>query len=375
MSDPLPADLRDLLALHLADGLGPQRIAALLEHFGSASAARRAGASQLRAVGGIGEQLASSLAAALPAVEVDDEIARLEKLGASVLALGRPGYPAALATIPAAPHLLFARGSLLPADDRAVAIVGTRHPDAYGKRVARQLAEGLARAGVTVISGLARGIDGIAHQGALDAGGRTLAVLGSGLGRLYPPEHKGLADRVASAGAVLSEYPAEQAPSRGTFPARNRIISGLSRVVIIVQAPADSGALITADHAADQGRTVLAVPGPVDGELHAGCHRLIRDGAGLCRGPDDVLEELDGVSAVATEAKRREKEPAAPAGPPPGLDEVQTRVWEFLAPGPRGGDEIARQVGLGVPQLAGVLLTLEMKKVLRRLPGNRYERA
>lgn len=371
-----PDDLRDLLALQLVDGLGPLRIAALLEHFGSAAQARRARRDDYLRVPGIGEKLASSLPAALAAIDVETELERLARVGAAAVGLGQAGYPPLLAAVPGPPAVLFLRGNLLPADERAVALVGTRHCDAYGKQVARQLAEGLARAGVTVVSGLARGIDGIAHAAALDAGGRTLAVLGSGLARVYPPEHRGLADRVTTAGALVTEYPADQAPAQWTFPARNRLISGLSRAVVIVQAPADSGALITATHAAEQGRCVLAVPGPL-GELHAGCHRLIRDGAALCRGVEDVLEELDGVSAVATQAKQREKELSRPvaSGPPPGLDETQGRVWGALADGPRTGDEIARTVGLGVPQLAGVLLTLEMRKVIRRLTGNRYERA
>lgn len=373
----LSPELRALLALQLADGLGPQRIAALLERFGSAERAHRAGAAELRAIPGISEQLAANLAAALQSTEVDAEAERLAKAGVDVRALGQPGYPEALATIPAAPHLLFTKGTLLDADRRAVAIVGTRHADGYGKKITKQLAEGLARAGVTVVSGLARGIDGLAHQGALDAGGRTLAVLAGGLSRIYPPEHKGLAERVEAAGALLTEATMLAEPTRWRFPARNRIISGLSRVVVIVQAPADSGALITAEHAAEQGRAVMAVPGPIDGDRHAGCHRLIRDGAALCRGVDDVLEELDGVSAVASAARKREKSDpqiAARTEPPPNLDEVQRRVWDFLADGARAGDEIARQVGLGVPQLAGVLMTLEMSRVVRRLPGNRYER-
>jgi DNA processing protein len=267
---------------------------------------------------------------------------------------------------------LYLRGDLAPADERAVALVGTRTPDAAGQRIARCLAEGLARAGVTVVSGLARGIDSTAHRGALGGGGRTIAVLAGGLARIYPPEHRDLAEQVAGRGALVCESAMDQEPLKGLFPARNRIISGLSRVVVIVQADADSGSLITARHAGDQGRTVMAVPGPIEGTLHDGCHRLLRDGAVLCRGVDDILEELDGVSATV-----QRPAPASPAAPavPPGLDEAQRRVWELLGGGPRAIDEIARQLALGVPQLSGVLLGLEMRRVVRRLPGNRYERA
>lgn len=377
MPEPLSQDFRDLLALHLVDGLGPQRIGALLERFGSAARARQATAAELLTTPGLGPQLSTSITAALPRVDVDAEIARLLKGGIDVLALGQAGYPAALADIPAAPRLLFKKGTILESDARAVAVVGTRNVDSYGKKITKHLAEGLARAGVVVVSGLARGIDGLAHLAALDAGGRTLAVLAGGLSRIYPPEHAELAARVVTAGALISEATMLAEPTKQRFPARNRIISGLSRVVVIVQAPADSGALITADHAADQGRTVMAVPGPIDNEQHAGCHKLIRDGAALCRSVADILEELDGVSAVATRASAKPQEKGAPpvsTDPPAGLDDVQRRIWVYLGDGARLGDEIARAVQVKVPQLASTLMTLEMKKVVRRLPGNRYER-
>jgi DNA processing protein len=374
MPDPYSPEIRALLALHMADGLGPQRIAALLEHFGSAERAVRASQAELLHVPGIGPQLSAGLASALPGIDPDVEIGRVQAAGTSLLALGQPGYPQALAPIHAAPRVLFVQGTILPCDERAVALVGTRHPTPYGRRVAKALAEGLARAGATVVSGLARGIDGIAHRGALDGGGRTLAVLAGGLSRLYPPEHRALGAEVAAAGALVTESAMEQEPIQGLFPARNRIISGLAKVVVIVQAAARSGALITATHAAEQGRTVMAVPGLVDEEANAGCHALIRDGAVLCRAVEDVLEELDGVSARA----QAEGVAAPPApvrtGPPPGLDETQQSVWDFLADGARSVDEIAQGLSLAVPALSGVLLMLEMKRVVRRLPGSRYER-
>jgi DNA processing protein len=208
----------------------------------------------------------------------------------------------------------------------------------------------------------------VAHRAALQAGGRTVAVLANGLARIYPPEHRGLADEVAASGAVLSEAAMDIGPVAALFPGRNRIISGLAQAVVIVEAAERSGALITARHAAEQGRTALAVPGPVDSEASGGTNRLIRDGAILCRGVEDVLEELEGVSA------RTQQAPPAPAAPPPGLDETQRRIWEFLAGQSRHLDEMAQQLGLGVPQLSGALMLLERKKAVRRLPGNRYER-
>ncbi len=371
MSDPVAPDLRDLLALHLTPGIGPTRIAALLEHFGSAERVRQARPDELIAVPGIGGHLAHELPRALREIDVEKELALVEKAGACLWPIGSPQYPSLLAAIPSAPRMLYARGTVTPADGRAVALVGSRRCTPYGKRMAERLAAGLARAGVTVVSGLARGIDGIAHRAALQAGGRTLAVLAGGLSRLYPPEHKGLAEEVVAAGALLTESSMNQEPLAGLFPARNRIISGLCKAVVIVEAPEKSGALITAEHAAEQGRNVLAVPGPADAESSAGCHRLVRDGAVLCRGVEDVLEELDGVSALVAQEEAVQK---AAAGPPPGLDEAQRRVWDFLAGGPRSVDEMAQRLALGVAQLTTPLMMLEMKKVVRRLPGSRYER-
>src|SRR5262245_39419099 len=238
-------DLLDLLTLQLTPGLGPQRIAALLERFGSAARALAAGVGQVAEVPGIGPKTASALTDGNPREEAAREIERATRAGVRLVARGAEGYPGWLADLPAAPPILFVRGEIAPADERAVALVGTRHPTPAGKRTAQQLAEGLARAGVTVVSGLARGIDGIAHKSALDAGGRTLAVMAGGLARIYPPEHHDLAAEVCARGALVTESPMDQEPLRGLFPARNRIISGLSRVVVIVQAPTDSGPLIT----------------------------------------------------------------------------------------------------------------------------------
>jgi DNA processing protein len=344
--------------------------AALLERFGSARNVLQARADELQRVPHIGAKLAEDLARSMRTLDVPAELERMARHNVSLLVLGSPAYPASLATIADPPHLLYVRGRLEPADARAVALVGSRHCTAYGRRVAEHLARGLARAGVTVISGLARGIDGCAHRGALQGSGRTLAVLAGGLSRIYPPEHADLAEEVAAAGALVSEASMEMEPMAGMFPARNRIISGLARGVVIIEAAEKSGALITARHAAEQDRTVFAVPGPVDGTTSAGTNALLRQGAILVRSVDDILEELDGVSAVASRAASL---PAA-AVPPPGLDDVQRRIWDFLAGQPRHLDEMAQQLGFKVPQLSSALMTLEMKRVVRRLPGNRYER-
>jgi DNA processing protein len=377
MTQEFDAELRALIALHLVPGLGPRLTMALLEHFGSAQNVLEAPASELRQVPYLGGALAETLAETAREAEVDAEIARIEKHDVQLLALGRPGYPPFLAEIHNPPHLLYTRGTIEERDQRAVAIVGTRQCTDYGKRTAQRLAADLARAGCTIVSGLARGIDGQAHRGALAAGGRTIAVLANNLTRIYPPEHKDLAAQVQQSGAVLSEAAMNQDLQAGMFPSRNRIISGLARAVIIVEAAEKSGALITAEHANEQGRTVFAVPGPVDAAASSGCNALIREGAILCRSAADVLEELDGVAAVAAgKTPAAEAVASAPAPPPTpaGLDDVQKRVWEFLAGATRHMDEMVQQLRLGVPQLTGTLLTLEMKRLVRRLPGNRYER-
>jgi DNA processing protein len=374
MSHAVSDDLRHLLALQLTPGLGPRLTAALLASFGTAERIRQATADQLAEVPMIGTVLARKFADALRSVDVDGEAQRVESAGVRLFAAGTPDYPPMLASIEDAPSLLYARGTVTLADSNAVAVVGSRHCTDYGRRMATRLATGLSRAGVTVVSGLARGIDGVAHRAAMQAGGRTLAVLAGGLSRIYPPEHADLAREVEGAGALLTESSMQQEPLAGLFPARNRIISGLSRAVVIVEAAERSGALITATHAGEQGRSVMAVPGPADNPASGGCNALIRDGAILVRDADDILEELRGVSAHSIARKEEAASPPPPPAVPSGLDANQMKIWVSLEGGTKMFDEMVQQLGVTVPQLSGMLMMLEMKKVVRRLPGNRYER-
>lgn len=366
----LTQDMRDMLALHLVPGLGPRLTAALLERFGSAAAALRASAAALEQVPHIGSNLANKIRQAIERLDVTAEIQRLAEHGVTLLRRGSADYPAALAQIVGAPELLYAKGQLDPRDQQAVAIVGSRYCTFYGKKVAERLAGDLARAGYTIVSGLARGIDAAAHRGALQAGGRTLAVLAGGLARIYPPEHVDLAEQIKEQGALLSESAMKMEPMAQLFPARNRIISGLSRGVIVIEAGEKSGALITASHAAEQGREVFAVPGAVDSPASAGALELIRKGAKTVRHAQDVIEDLCGIAPLVTPDDR-----SAPVRhqPPPGLEPLQERIWELLAQ-PTYVDDIARHVGLTAPELARTLMIIEMKKVIRRLPGNQYER-
>jgi DNA processing protein len=290
-----------------------------------------------------------------------------------LLAESEPDYPQVLRTIPDPPGLLFVRGAMVPSDGLAVAIVGTRHATHYGLAQAERLAAGLSRAGYTIVSGLARGIDAAAHRGALKAGGRTLAVLGSGVLCVYPPEHEQLARDVAAHGAVISENPPRSPPLSGAFPQRNRIITGLSLGVIVVEASERSGALISARHAMEQGREVFAVPGRVDSRMSRGCHRLLRDGAKLVESVDDVLEEL-GPLATPTPAAKDD-------GPPirhPAelqLNEPERAILAAITDDPVPIDEVVVATGLPVPNVLSTLSVLEMRRLIRRVGGNRVMRA
>jgi DNA processing protein len=363
-SSELLPDVRDRLALHLVPGIGPRLTAALLERFGSARAALSASRDQLQQVPHIGPRLAERLSQSLHTVNVEAELESMTKHGVHLLARETSGYPDSLVNIPCPPDFLYVRGALAPADTNAIAIVGSRSCTSYGRRIAERMSSDLARAGFTVVSGLARGIDGCVHRATLLAGGRTLAVLAGGLARIYPPEHAELADQVAAQGALLSEAAMLMEPMATMFPARNRIISGLSRGVIVIEAAERSGALITASHAAEQGRPVFAVPGQMDSPASAGVHQLVRKGAILIRGVEDILEELNGVRPNIT----------AKTMPAPELDPEQQRVWVALSNQQRPIDALVQELALPVERVTGLLFMMEMKKLVRRLPGNCYER-
>jgi len=364
-ADSADADLAHELRLSLISGVGPRIRRALLERFGSPEAVLAAAPSQLRDVPGVGVKLAEKIVAAQREIDAQGQLALCRQHEIAVLREASADYPRALSEIHDPPSVLFVRGQLKPADGLAIAIVGTRHATSYGLRQAERLAGSLSRAGLTIISGLARGIDAAAHRGALAAGGRTLAVLASGVLCIYPPEHGQLADQVLAQGALVSEAPPRASPHGGTFPQRNRIISGMSLGVIVVEAGDRSGALITARHAMEQGREVFAVPGRVDDRTSRGCHRLIRDGAKLVETADDVLEELGPlVAAVPRDDGQVIHHPAELL-----LNELEQQVLAAIRSDATSIDEVVEDTGLPVPQVLSTISVLEMRRLIRRLSG------
>ncbi len=289
------------------------------------------------------------------------------------LTLKDPDYPDLLRKIHDPPAILYVKGTLLPEDAAAVAIVGTRSASPYGLETARRLAMDLAGCGITVVSGLAEGIDAAGHEGALEAGGRTVAVVGHGLAHLYPPQHRKLAQRIAGNGCLLSEFPMEAEPRPWHFPQRNRVIAGISLGVIVVEAPLKSGALITARHALEQGREVFAVPGPVSSERSRGTHALIRDGARLVESVADVLEEL---APQLRYQVRRNPVGSDPTGSDPTFSKEERRVFEAVPVGSAANlEEIARTTTLPPTQLLAVLTGLELKGAVRQVAGRGFSRA
>lgn len=366
-------DLRHLYAsvtLACVSGIGPRLRQLLLERFGSPEAVLAARPEELRSVARIGPKISEEILAANVDSTAEEVIALCCRNSVSICLEGSSDYPSLLARICDPPGILFVRGTIQPCDSLAIAIVGARHATSYGIKVAEQLAGNLARAGYTIISGLARGIDAAAHRGALSAGGRTIAVLGSGVLNIYPPEHEQLANEIAAHGAVISELPPLVHPSPGAFPQRNRIISGMTLGTVVVQASERSGAIITARLASEQGREVFAVPGSIEVSVSRGCHMLLRDGAKLVETANDILEELGPLFETTTSRDGLTiRNPVELQ-----LDDQERRVLEAAGDCAVLVDEIVETSGLAASQVFSTLSVLEMRKLLRRLPGNRVER-
>ena len=364
------AEKLSMVRLALVPGVGPRTQRALLARFGSSRAVLAAPISELLAVDGVGGKLSAAIRNAPADEAVERELRLCDGHSIEVLIESDSGYPAQLREIYDPPAVLYRRGSWQPSDAFGVAVVGTRHATQYGRRQAERLAAGLARAGLTIVSGLARGIDAAAHRAALSAGGRTVAVLASGLLNVYPSEHAELAYDITRSGAVISEVPPKSSPQPGGFPQRNRLISGLSLGVLVVEAPHRSGALITAEQALEQGREVFAVPGPIDSPATRGCHRLLKEGAKLVESVEDVLEELgQHFQAANPAAERPERHPAEMQ-----LNERERAVFHAIDVQPTSIDQIVEASRLPVAGVLATISALEMRHLVRRLTGSSVSR-
>jgi DNA processing protein len=356
-------ELRYWLGFNLVKGIGPVKFQALLDYYGEAGAAWRAPEDELQRLG-IDQRAITALREVQAKVDLAQYAARVAQAGVTLLTWQSPDYPRLLREIPGAPPLLYVAGKLQEMDNWSVAVVGTRRLTPYGRQVTRELVAGLARSNVTIVSGLARGIDAIAHQTALEAGGRTIAVLGSGLESVYPPEHRGLVQKIVEGGqgAVVSEYPLETMPEARNFPPRNRIISGLSLGVIVVEAGERSGALITTSFAAEQGREVFAVPGNINSRASAGANRLIQEGAKLVTSVEDVLTELN-LTMVTQQV-------AVQMALPESAEEAA--LMAHLSPQPAHVDDLAVASGLSSAQVGSTLALMELKGMVQQVGGLKY---
>ena len=363
-------DIEPWLRLCLVSGVGPRILSALITQFQTPQAVLNAEQEELRQVEGVGPQLARSIATAKQTTDPAAEWEVCQNVGIQILSRSNTDYPRMLLEIPDPPGVLFLQGDLRPADSLAIAVVGSRNATRYGVAQAERLATGLARAGITVVAGLARGIDAVAHRAALAAGGRTLAVMGGGLLKTYPPEHAPLATQISKQGCLVSEMPPRYVATRNAFPRRNRIISGMTLGTVIVEAAERSGALITARCAMEQNRDVFALPGPVDSRNSKGCHALLRDGAILVETVDDILDALGPlVESNRQEDGREIRHPVELQ-----LNTTETTVLQAIDTDPTLVDHIVQQTELPTPRVLSTLSVLEVRKLITRLPGGRVAR-
>jgi DNA processing protein len=354
-------DKKFWVGFNLVRGIGAVRLQALIDHFGDAAAAWRGTPEELRAAG-LGGKTIERVLEVRKSVDLEKLWDKIAAQDIRILTWEDELYPPRLKEIEQPPPVLYVRGEVLPEDHFAVAIVGTRKVTSYGRQVTEELAAFLAGSGVTVVSGLARGVDVLAHSAAMRAGGRTMAVLGSGVDRVYPPEHRGVADQMISHGALISDYAVGTAPDAANFPPRNRIISGLSLAVVVVEAGETSGALITAEFAVEQGREVFAVPGSILAPQSKGTNKLIQNGALPLLTPADLLQALN-LTRVGEQKAARKILPA---------DAVEAQLMNTLGSEPMHVDEIRNQTGLPVEKVSAALVMMELKGMVRQVGGMHY---
>ena len=362
MSSPRP-----WFTLKSVPGIGNLLFRRLVQRFGSPEAVFNAGDEDLLAIQGVSTRLIRAIHRQRPSAAIERELEKIRRKGFTIVTQTDPDYPSLLLQIPDPPPFLYVHGNL-PADGLHIAVVGSRHATAYGLSTTRRLCMDLVRQGVHIVSGMARGVDTAAHFGAIDGGGRTVAVLGTGLARIYPKENEDLYHRIAQNGAVVTEFSLDTGPDAHHFPARNRIISGMCHGTVVVEATGRSGSLITARLAGEQNREVFAVPGNIHSFKSVGTHALIKDGAKLVAHAGDILDEFQIVPTQPTDAGQ----PLVPACPP--LTDEEARVIDGLDVEPVHIDDLARKLGLQAGRLSGLLLQLELKGWVSQSPGKRFAR-
>lgn len=354
------------LALYLAPGVGSIIYKRLVQTFGHAELVFRASFHELKRIEGVGAKIAEDLKKFSWQPIVEKELNLAEKMGVKIISWDNPEYPPNLKEIYDPPPILYVWGKILAPDQKAIAVVGSRNPTTYGKAAAERIALGLSRVGITVISGLARGVDSCAHRGALKGGGRTIGVLGCGLNIIYPPENKELYEQMAKQGAVITEFPFNTPPDKDHFPIRNRLISGMALGVAVVEATLRSGSLITARFALEQGREVFAVPGNIDSPRSEGTNRLIKEGAKLVLRAEDIIEELIPLASVAGP-------PEIPAEP--NLTVEEKKIYAILSSQPLHIDQVSARTEMPSAKVLAILLSLELAGHVKQLPGMNFIRA
>jgi DNA processing protein len=354
-----------LVALNMIEHVGPVRVRQLLEHFGEAPRILGASRQQLKQARGIGEETAEAIVNWEKNVDLAGELKRISEFGCHILISSDDEYPALLREIYDPPVVLYVKGRLTEKDKNSVAMVGSRMTTHYGIEVARKIAYQLSYVGVTVVSGGARGIDTASHQGALSAHGRTVAVLGTGINLIFPPENKDLFERIAASGAVITQFPFNRPADKQSFPIRNRIVAGMTLGTVVVEANLTSGALITAHMAVEQGRQVFAVPGRIDSPRSKGCHELIKKGAKLCEGAEDILSEFEYLFPASNRPPGASETGMLPAL---NLSANEQKIFDALTE-EMNIDDVIRKSGLPSSAVSVALLGLEMKRLVRQLPG------
>ena len=354
------------IALNLLPNIGPIRVRRLLENFGTAKSILAATPKDLVQVRGIGKEASSTIANWQKEIDLQAELKKIQARNIRIITPEDQEYPSLLREIYNPPLVLYSWGKLQKSDSEAVSIVGSRQATHYGKETARKLGFQLANAGLCVVSGMARGIDSAAHEGALAAGGRTIAVIGSGLGKIYPPENQQLAEKISSNGAVISEFPVDFPPQKRSFPQRNRIVAGWALGTLVIEAGARSGALITAAQASDSNRDVFAVPGQIDRPASAGTNRLIQQGAKLVMNAKDVIDEMSPELQHLTEIRAITRSSGS------NLSNHEKIIYHALGDHQAHIDELANQANMGVPEVSATLMKLEIKQLVKQLPGNYF---